>query len=131
MNKTGLDFSLKTKTFFSSAKTVAGVNETTTSAFSPLLPMQVPPLTLAYTAGKRKLSDPFMFSYPTDDRRNRSLLRVGESNWSQPLSFETVNMETEVVLPSVTGGEEVHVGLKVTEGLGDVRCSASALPAQH
>ncbi|GAA5898641.1 hypothetical protein JCM6882_000886 [Rhodosporidiobolus microsporus] len=103
INKTGHDFALKTKTFFSSAKTVAGASE------------------IASTSAKRKASDPFMFSYPTDDRRNRSLLRIGESNWSQPLSFETVNMETEVVLPSTTGGEEVRVGLKVTEGLGDYK----------
>jgi vacuolar protein sorting-associated protein 13A/C len=68
-----------------------------------------------------------MFSYPTDDRRNRSLLRIGDSNWSQPLSFETIGMETEVILPSTTGNEEVRVGLKVTEGLGDVRFSSLSL----
>lgn len=38
----------------------------------------------------------------------------------QALSFETVGVETEVVLPSVSGAEELHAGLKVTEGLGDV-----------
>lgn len=38
----------------------------------------------------------------------------------QPLSFETIGMETEIVLPSASGEEEIHVGLKVTEGLGDV-----------
>ncbi|GAA5925213.1 hypothetical protein JCM10213_008734 [Rhodosporidiobolus nylandii] len=103
MNKTGHDFALKTKTFFGAAKTVAGVGEN------------------ANTSAKRKPNDPFMFSYPTDDRRNRSLLRIGNSNWSQPLSFETVNMETEVVLPSTSGSEEVRVGLKVTEGLGDYK----------
>ncbi|GAA5827080.1 hypothetical protein JCM11251_002234 [Rhodosporidiobolus azoricus] len=103
INKTGHDFALKTKTFFGAAKTVAGTAE------------------IASTSAKRKASDPFMFSYPTDDRRNRSLLRIGESNWSQPLSFETINMETEVVLPSTTGSEEVRVGLKVAEGLGDYK----------
>ncbi|GAA6031882.1 hypothetical protein JCM8097_003317 [Rhodosporidiobolus ruineniae] len=105
LNKTGLDFSLKTKTFFGAAKTVAGSSEISTSEVA------------------RKPTDPFMFSYPTDDRRNRSLLRIGDSNWSQPLSFETVNMETEVVLPSTTGNEEVRVGLKVMEGLGDYKLS--------
>ncbi|GAA6006460.1 hypothetical protein JCM10207_004941 [Rhodosporidiobolus poonsookiae] len=103
INKTGLDFALKTKTFFGSAKTVAGASEVSSSAV------------------KRNPSDPFMFSYPTDDRRNRALLRIGESNWSQQLSFETVNMETEVILPSTSGSEEVHVGLKVNEGLGDYK----------
>lgn len=33
-------------------------------------------------------------------------------------------MTTEVVLPSTTGNEEVRIGLKVEEGLGDVRLSS-------
>ncbi|GAA5992083.1 hypothetical protein JCM10908_000736 [Rhodotorula pacifica] len=103
INKTGLPFALKTKTLFGSAKSVAGLEE------------------LSSESSKRKPSDPFMFSYPTDDRRNRSLLRVGDSTWSQPLSFETVGMTTEVILPSATGNEEVRVGLKVEEGLGDYK----------
>ncbi|GAA5878824.1 hypothetical protein JCM1840_000727, partial [Sporobolomyces johnsonii] len=102
INKTGLDFALKTKTFFSSAKNVAGQEVSSKDA-------------------KRKGSEPFMFSFPTDDRRNRVLLRLGGSNWSAPLSFETVGLETEVVLPSATGKEEIRVGLKVTEGLGDYK----------
>jgi vacuolar protein sorting-associated protein 13A/C len=36
-------------------------------------------------------------------------------------------METEVVMPSATGNEEIHVGLKVTEGLGDVSTSSIRL----
>ncbi|KWU46731.1 hypothetical protein RHOSPDRAFT_14825 [Rhodotorula sp. JG-1b] len=103
INKTGLPFALKTKSLFGTAKSVAGLEE------------------LSSESSKRKPSDPFMFSYPTDDRRNRSLLRVGDSNWSQPLSFETVGMTTEVILPSATGNEEVRVGLKVEEGLGDYK----------
>ncbi|GAA5952650.1 hypothetical protein JCM21900_006060 [Sporobolomyces salmonicolor] len=102
INKTSLDFALKTKTFFSSAKNVAGQEVSSKDA-------------------KRKGSEPFMFSFPTDDRRNRVLLRLGDSNWSAPLSFETVGLETEVTLPSATGKEEIRVGLKVTEGLGDYK----------
>ncbi|BGP36549.1 Vacuolar protein sorting-associated protein 13 [Rhodotorula kratochvilovae] len=103
INKTGLPFALKTKTFFGSAKSVAGLDEYSSAA------------------ARRKPSEPFMFSYPTDDRRNRSLLRVGDSNWSAPLSFETVNLTSEVTLPSATGQEEIRLGLKVTEGLGDYK----------
>ncbi|KAL7343935.1 hypothetical protein BJY59DRAFT_711306 [Rhodotorula toruloides] len=103
MNKTGLPFALKTKSFFGSAKSVAGLDE------------------FSSEAAKRKPEDAFMFSFPTDDRRNRALLRIGDSNWSAPLSFETVGLTTEVVLPSATGKEEVRVGLKVTEGLGDYK----------
>ncbi|BGP21450.1 Vacuolar protein sorting-associated protein 13 [Rhodotorula toruloides] len=103
INKTGLPFALKTKTFFGAAKSVAGLDE------------------FSSEAAKRKPNDAFMFSFPTDDRRNRALLRVGDSNWSASLSFETVGLTTEVVLPSATGKEEVRVGLKVTEGLGDYK----------
>ncbi|KDE03795.1 hypothetical protein MVLG_05736 [Microbotryum lychnidis-dioicae p1A1 Lamole] len=102
INKSGCDFALKTKTFMSSAKTVAGQ-----SIFSG--------------GQKRNGAEPFMFSFPTDDRRNRVLLRIKDSNWSAPLSFETIGMETEVVLPSASGIEEIHIGLKVTEGLGDYK----------
>jgi len=111
VNKTGLPFALKTKTFFGSAKSVAGLEE------------------FSSAAAKRKPNEPFMFSYPTDDRRNRSLLRVGDSNWSQQLSFETIGLTTEVILPSATGQEEIRVGLKVTEGLGDVRSASSSARA--
>lgn len=103
LNKTGQPFALKTKTFFGAAKSVAGLDE------------------FASESAKRKPSDPCMFSYPTDDRRNRALLRIGNSNWSAPLSFETIGLTSEVTLPSTAGNEEVRVGLKVQEGLGDVR----------
>ncbi|SCV68005.1 BQ2448_126 [Microbotryum intermedium] len=102
INKSGCDFALKTKTFMSSAKNVAGQN--------------------IFSSGqKRNGAEPFMFSFPTDDRRNRVLLRINDSNWSAPLSFETIGMETEVVLPSASGTEEIHIGLKVTEGTGDYK----------
>ncbi|GJN91455.1 hypothetical protein Rhopal_004478-T1 [Rhodotorula paludigena] len=103
LNKTGQPFALKTKTFFGAAKSVAGLDE------------------FASDSAKRKPSDPCMFSYPTDDRRNRALLRIGNSNWSAPLSFETVGLTSEVTLPSTAGSEEVRVGLKVQEGLGDYK----------
>lgn len=64
INKTGSAFALKTKTFLHSAKNVAGQE-----VFS--------------ADHKRKGSEPFMFSFPTDDRRNRVLLRIGDSGWSQ------------------------------------------------
>ncbi|ORY90221.1 hypothetical protein BCR35DRAFT_261800 [Leucosporidium creatinivorum] len=102
INKTGCEFALKTKTFMSSAKNVAGQE-----VFS--------------ADHKRKGSEPFMFSFPTDDRRNRVLLRINDSNWSTPLSFETIGMEAGITLPSASGDEEIHVGIKVTEGLGDYK----------
>ncbi|GAA5849449.1 hypothetical protein JCM5353_001982 [Sporobolomyces roseus] len=102
INKTGLDFGLKTKPFFGQARHVAGQEMTSSKSVRPE-------------------NDLFMFSFPSDDRKNRVLLRVGESSWSKPLSFETVGHESEVVLPSANGKEEIRLGLKVTEGLGDYK----------
>lgn len=38
----------------------------------------------------------------------------------QGLSLETVGVESEVILPSDSGEREIHIGMKVAEGLGDV-----------
>lgn len=38
----------------------------------------------------------------------------------QPLSFETIGTDIEVVIPSKSGAEEIHAGMSVSEGLGDV-----------
>lgn len=37
-------------------------------------------------------------------------------------------METEVIMPSATGNEEIHIGLRVAEGLGDVSLNTFYLP---
>lgn len=60
INKTGCNFTLKTKTLLSSAKSVAGQD-----------------------AAGNKDATPFMFSFPSDDRRNRVLLRINDSAWSK------------------------------------------------
>ncbi|KAM0749832.1 hypothetical protein T439DRAFT_348604 [Meredithblackwellia eburnea MCA 4105] len=100
INKTGIDFALKYKAgVASSAKNVAGQQ-------------------IFAADHKRKEEVPFMFS---GDKSTRVLLRIGESAWSQSLTFETVGVETEVVIPSASGEKEIHVGLKVTEGLGDYK----------
>lgn len=64
INKTGLDFGLKTKPFFGQARHVAGQEMTSSKSVRPE-------------------NDLFMFSFPSDDRKNRVLLRVGESSWSK------------------------------------------------
>ncbi|KAK4052926.1 Vacuolar protein sorting-associated protein 13 [Microbotryomycetes sp. JL221] len=117
INKTGCDFALKTKTFMSSAKNVAGQEVFSGKRYICELTF----CSVNAAAHKRKEPVPFMFSFPTDDRRNRVLLRINDSNWSIPLSFETIGMETEVVLPSASGDSQIHIGLKVTEGLGDYK----------
>ncbi|KAG1240922.1 hypothetical protein G6F68_017190 [Rhizopus microsporus] len=50
---------------------------------------------------------PFMYSYPTMDNRNRTLIKIDASDWSRPLSFEAIGSVYDVVLPN--GSEEIHV----------------------
>lgn len=59
-----------------------------------------------------------MFSYPSDERQNRAVLRVGDSNWSRPQSFEAIGSVTDVVLPSTSKTSEIHIGISVDEGEG-------------
>ncbi|KAI9283162.1 hypothetical protein BY458DRAFT_427893 [Sporodiniella umbellata] len=57
---------------------------------------------------------PFMYSYPNVDNRNRTLIKVDQSEWSRPLSFEAIGSVYDVVLPNRS--EEIHVGIHVQEG---------------
>ncbi len=98
LNKTGLDMSVHSKAFFGSSKTSASQGARTSSGHGKALPM--------------------LYSYATDDRRNRSLLKIGDSSWSKPQSFDAIGSSYEVVLPSSSGKSELHVGVSVTEGEG-------------
>lgn len=101
LNKTGLPFDLTIKGTLGGQKPVAGRNEFATDY-------------------KREEPTPFMFSFPNDDRRNRLFLRVADSRWSQPLSFEPTAADMQIVLPSEKGDKNYYVGLSYTEGLGKV-----------
>lgn len=59
-----------------------------------------------------------MFSYPNDERQNRAVLKVGNSTWSRPHSFEAIGNVADVVLPSSTKETELHIGISVDEGEG-------------
>ncbi|KAK5230843.1 Vacuolar protein sorting-associated protein 13 [Exophiala xenobiotica] len=98
LNKTGLDMGVQSKAFFGSSKTSASQGARTSSGHGKALPM--------------------LYSYAADDRRNRSHLKIGDSNWSKPQSFDAIGSSYEVVLPSSSGKSELHVGVSVTEGEG-------------
>ncbi|KAI1625793.1 hypothetical protein EDD37DRAFT_625576 [Exophiala viscosa] len=98
LNKTGLDMSVQSKAFFGQSKTAAAQGARTSSGHGKALPM--------------------LYSYGTDDRKNRSLLKIGDSSWSKPQSFDAIGSAYEVVLPSAKGQSELHVGVSVTEGEG-------------
>lgn len=107
VNLTGLPFSLKTKSWIGSARLVAGQDVGSNRATSDI----------------RREPEPFLFSHNTKDRRNRVQLRVGESSWSRPISFDAVGSETELTIPSQSKNEEIHLGLTIEEGLGKFNLS--------
>lgn len=61
---------------------------------------------------------PYMFSFPSDDRKNRALLKVGDSLWSKPQSFDAIGSTFNVVLPSSESKSELHIGVSIAEGEG-------------
>ncbi|CAK7227470.1 Vacuolar protein sorting-associated protein 13 [Sporothrix curviconia] len=109
LNKTGLAVDVRSKTFMQQARSAAGQ-------------MQIEPPHGPHEHGRAL---PFMFSYTNnEDNRNRALLRVGDSEWSKPQSFEAIGSSAEVVLQSAaarargTGGTEIHIGINVEPGEG-------------
>ncbi len=102
MNKTGLDINIKAKSLLQQAKTAAGQSFQTDSADT-----------------ERRKALPYMFAFGADDQRNnRAILKVGDSGWSKPQSFDALGSTVDVVLPSSTSNTEIHVGITVEAGEG-------------
>ncbi|OJD24059.1 hypothetical protein ACJ73_04583 [Blastomyces percursus] len=99
LNKTGLDLNLQSKSMFQSTKSAGQAIRTD-----------------GRSGVRRAL--PYMYSYPTVDRRNRSILRVEGSSWSKPQSFEAIGSTFEAILPASNGRAEYHAGITVEEGEG-------------
>ena len=100
LNKTGLSLNIQSKAMFSSAKSAAGQGVRMDSD---------------HTTQKAL---PYMFAYPTDDRKNRANIKIGDSAWSKPQSFDAIGSAFDVILPSSTSKTELHVGISVEEGEG-------------
>ena len=101
LNKTGMNISIQSgKSMFSGAKSAAGQG-----------------MKMDSDGGTNKAL-PYMFSYYTDDSKNRANLKIGNSNWSKPQSFEAIGSAYDVVLPSSTSRTEMSVGVSVIEGEG-------------
>ncbi|KAK7755824.1 Vacuolar protein sorting-associated protein 13 [Diatrype stigma] len=100
LNKTGLDVLIRGKQWLQQAKKAAG-------QAAPLVDTSDQPKAL-----------PFMFSYGNDDQRNRALLKLGDSEWSKPQSFDAIGSTTDVVLQSTKKDAEIHVGIAVQAGEG-------------
>ncbi|OJD40388.1 vacuolar protein sorting-associated protein vps13 [Diplodia corticola] len=105
LNRTGLELDVRSKAFLGQAKAAAGAS------------------VFANTQGDSTRAQPFMFSFPTDDHKNRALIKVGDTNWSKPQSFDAIGSTYDVALPSVQGRSEMHVGVTVEEGEGKYNLS--------
>lgn len=103
LNKTGMDLHIKAKKFMEGAKPAAGQSTLTQGSTDD---------------GDRPKATPFMFSYGNDDNRNRALLKIADSEWSKPQSFDAIGSTNEVVLPSTSSNAEIHVGITIESGEG-------------
>jgi vacuolar protein sorting-associated protein 13A/C len=102
LNRTGLELDVRSKTFMGGTKAAAGQT------------------VFANADNDSQKAKPFMFSFPTDDRKNRALLKVGESDWSKPQSLDAIGSTYSVTLNSSAGRQEMDVGVSVEEGEGKV-----------
>ncbi|KAK5739690.1 Vacuolar protein sorting-associated protein 13 [Elasticomyces elasticus] len=100
LNRSGLPLDIRSKAYFGATKASAGAQSFTDNE-----------------EDARKAT-PFMFSFPTDDRANRAMLKLGDSAWSQPVSFDAIGANVDVKLPASSGRAEMHAGLNVMEGEG-------------
>ena len=103
LNRTGMELDVRSKAFMGSAKSAAGQG------------------VFANAENDARKAQPFMFSFPTDDRKNRALLKANDSAWSKPQSFDAIGSNYDVTLQSPSGRSEMHIGVTVEEGEGKVR----------
>ncbi len=103
LNKTGLEMSIKSKSLLQPARAAAGQGVGTGGDNEE---------------GRKAL--PLLFSFGSDEGQNRAILKVGDSNWSKPQSFDAVGSSVEVIVPSPDKQGEMHLGLSVMEGEGKV-----------
>ncbi|KAJ3227354.1 hypothetical protein HK099_002420 [Clydaea vesicula] len=65
--------------------------------------------------------EPLMFAYSNFDTvRNRAQVKLPDSDWSRPLSFEAVGSDFDVAIPLPKRNKSVHLGISINEGEGKV-----------
>ncbi|KAL1801615.1 hypothetical protein ACET3X_001957 [Alternaria dauci] len=100
LNRTGLQLDVRAQQLMGQARAAAGQGVVTDNQ---------------QDAGKAL---PVMFSYPTENKKNRALIKVGDSNWSKPQSFDAIGSTYTVALPSNKARSDMHLGVSVSEGEG-------------
>ena len=113
LNRTGMEVDVRSKTFMGSTKSAAGQG------------------VFANAENDTRKAQPFMFSFPTDDPKNRALLKIDDSAWSKPQSFDAIGSNYSVALQSSNGRSEMHVGVSVEEGEGKVRACYWTFAVRH
>jgi vacuolar protein sorting-associated protein 13A/C len=97
-----MELDIRSKAFLGSSKAAAGQG------------------VFADAGNETRKAVPFMFSFPTDDRKNRALMKLGDSQWSKPQSFDAIGSTYNVTLPSASGRTEMNIGVAIEEGEGKV-----------
>jgi vacuolar protein sorting-associated protein 13A/C len=100
LNKTGLQINIKAKSLLQGTRNAAGQIRADSADQD------------------QQKALPYMFAFAGDDQRNRVVLRVGDSQWSRPQSFDAIGSTTDVVLSSASKNSEIHVGISVDSGDG-------------
>ncbi|KAF1998257.1 vacuolar protein sorting-associated protein-like protein vps13 [Amniculicola lignicola CBS 123094] len=105
LNRTGLELDVRAQQFMSQARGAGGQG------------------VFADTETDAGKAMPFMFSFPNDNKKNRASIKVGESGWSKPQSFDAIGSTYAVTLPSTKARAEMHIGVTVSEGEGKYNLS--------
>ncbi|CAH2355297.1 vacuolar protein sorting-associated protein 13 [[Candida] railenensis] len=72
-----------------------------------------------YSKSNPQLTVPSMFSFEKDDdRRNRALIKIGDSAWTTPLSFDAIGQNIAAKAQLNGRQAEMNVGITVNEGEG-------------
>ncbi|PVI04174.1 vacuolar protein sorting-associated protein 13 [Periconia macrospinosa] len=100
LNRTGLELDIRAKQFMGQTRAAAGQG------------------VFGNEDNESRKAAPLMFSYPTQDKKNRALIKVGDSGWSKPQSLDAIGSNYAVALPSTQARSEMHIGVSVSEGEG-------------
>ncbi|KAJ2887432.1 Vacuolar protein sorting-associated protein 13 [Coemansia asiatica] len=106
VNRTGLKLFYSSKGFFKGVSAVAGQNVNSNMPLGD------------NDNDDALVSRPLMFSFGSYDLRNRALVRVADSDWSRPLSFDALGSASEVVIPSSDKMSDTHLGIEIEPGRG-------------
>ncbi|KAJ2817582.1 Vacuolar protein sorting-associated protein 13, partial [Coemansia erecta] len=123
VNRTGLKLFYSSKGFFKGVSAVAGqelqrnapreANRDQRGANRDLQLESAP-----VPAGAETDARPLMFSFGSYDLKNRALVRVADSEWSRPLSFDALGSAAEVVIPAAERLADIHLGIQIEPGRG-------------